>query len=201
MRTQFLYSGVQPLIYLGRTRRKLEGPRTTKNLSADKKRRKMNIWKTYTTEISSDFFPQMNVSGSASASRIETTQHDKKSKTIKIRKRIILGSWIRIRIRVKSWIRICIKVKVLQLQRLKNGTTESHGRSKLRCGVYVGQQLPIHITLMRSRIRIRFKVKIGFGSAWKWKKNPNSDPQKVMWENDSENNTYLIFCGPYHSKI
>ncbi len=144
--------------------------RTTKNLSADKKRRKMNIWTTYTTEISSDFFPQMNVSGSGSASRVETTQHDKKSKTIKVRKRIILGSWIRIRIRVKSWIRICIKVKVLQLQRLKNGTTESHRRSKLRCGVYVGQQLRIHITLMRGRIRIRFKVKIGFGSAWKWKK-------------------------------
>jgi hypothetical protein len=46
---------------------------------------------------------------------------------------------------------------------------------------------------LQSKNRIRISMEV--------KKNPNSDPQKVMWENDSENNTYLTFCGPYHSKI
>jgi hypothetical protein len=34
---------------------------------------------------------------------------------LRIRIRIIFGSWIRIRIRVKSWIRIRIKVKIQKL--------------------------------------------------------------------------------------
>jgi hypothetical protein len=80
-----------------------------------------------------------------------------KKRGLRIRIRIIFGSWIRIRIRVKSWIRIHIKVKIQKLKRLKNRAVEGHGRpqcrhigSKWGSGVSVDKWSQIPITLMRS---------------------------------------------------